>query len=230
MSSKKTNHEWDVRVKWHNPADPPDEAGCLTSHEWGTTSKDTCAYRWQALQRAKIDHAHYDGKGKGATWDVGYTREVKDRGVVENFRSSAKTPYAHASHHILPQAQLNQAIDQAADQRGDDALWALMRISLLEVNYNINHSDNMMILPTKIRTTRVVGLPQHNGNHSEYSTRVRAEVELVVDEYAALLDKATSDGHPPAPGLLAKEMLENISKEFRDKIFASNAVILDDVV
>jgi hypothetical protein len=188
-----------------------EDGACLTKHVGGVT-RSSCSYRWQAIQRAMgPDSTYYNGKRPG--WDVNESRFRK--------ANPPGAPYAHQAHHLLPRNVLDEAMLTTAEASESTLLAIILRMGLLEAKYNLNHKDNMMILPVDVRDSRVLELPTHLGSHPNYDAVVTSKVQPVIDEYAKLLEKAAEKPgkHPAPPDKLSRAKLVRVSAQMRAMVF-----------
>ncbi|WP_437541481.1 AHH domain-containing protein [Sorangium sp. So ce367] len=202
-------HKFDNEVLGLHDCTGSTEGGaCLTRHEFKSpvALNNSCSYRWQAIVRAMgEDRTYYNGKR--SSWDV----------TVNGFRWSASKPYPHQAHHILPKGTLDDAMLTTAQKSNTTLLAIILRMGLLQAKYNLNHKDNMMILPTGLHASRILSLPRHLGSHPNYNAIVQSKVQPVIDEYAQLLEKAAAEpeNHPAAPDKLSKAKLMRVSAQMR---------------
>ncbi len=209
-----TKHAFDKNLlKLHKPTGSTEGGACLTRHISNVTHS-SCSHRWQARQRAATtDGAWYNGINS-PRWDV----------VAGNFDGKCRKPYYHQAHHIVPNRVLEGCIYQAAKESASFTLYKLIRMGLLEAKYNLNHKDNMIILPMGKFVAKRLKLPRHlNAGaraHDDYSKKVKNEVQKVIDEYKELVKKATPECDKPPPADLAKESLVEVSTMMRHAIRA----------
>lgn len=210
---KDEQHRMDTEILGlHHKSGSIEGGACLTGHEWENPVKvdNSCSYRWQAIERAiNEDSCYYNGKRP--TWDV----------TLNGFRWGATRPYSHQAHHLIPQGVLAAAMLTTAEASSSTLLVIVLRMSLLLAKYNINHKDNMMLLPTKAEVSRILGLPRHLGSHPNYDALVTSKLQTVIDDYAQLLEDAIGEpnDHPAAPDELSKAKLMRVSEEMRVIIF-----------
>jgi hypothetical protein len=223
-----SNHAFDKNfIKKHEKVGSSTEGGkCLTRHV-SRVKENSCSHRWQAWHRAKSDdarwyktypdaHKVFNPPPPAGTWDPLHGN---------NFRKSARKPYRHNAHHILPNGVLRDCINEAAAQAGDKgaALRILIRGGLLDAGYNLNHKLNMIILPGDQRVAWVLKLPAHvekgKRAHEEYSAEVSKRVEQVMQDFAQVMAKSVQ-AHDAPPNKLDKKKLERISDSFRKAIRA----------
>lgn len=210
MAERNEDHLLDTRLlNKHKKTGGTEGGACLTRHISGV-STSSCSHRWQARERAANEDGSYYN-GVRPDWNV----------VGGNFKKSEQ-PYLHQSHHIVPNAILNDGIAEAS--KSDISVHNLIRASLLMAEYNLNHKSNMIILPMKPRESNVLRLPRHlrphERAHPAYSAMVRLRVQPILNDYAKLInDSRGKDGHPAAPGKLSKAKLLRVSAQMRAVIF-----------
>ncbi|WP_437739445.1 AHH domain-containing protein [Sorangium sp. So ce302] len=202
MSQKQ--HTADIEHKLnHKPVSRATEGGqCLNRHVG--RMEVSCSHSWQGFKKAELtsglyDWPKYEGMKKTTLavrcgtsgfrwrerkaprpheWDVG---ELGRRGKV-NHKDSANVPYYHEAHHLIPNGVLNGCIQDKFDTI-DAVLWAV-RAGLLDEGYNINHKDNMILLPLDAAIARQLELPRHREfssySHRTYSKHVKAKVNKIL--------------------------------------------------
>lgn len=127
-----------------------------------------------------------------------------------NFTVSS-VPWKNQVHHVLNHSSLVKVIGSFEN------ITDVISLGLLEELYNINHKDNMVILPTEDKWTRKTGLPTH-GSHPAYSKPVKAEVSSALSGYESINEQAADPGHPKPDPIALKERLLKISKKWYKKI------------
>jgi hypothetical protein len=181
----------------------------------GQSSKET--YR----RNHSDDNRWWNERPKQGDWDV--THPAGSGYKEGNFRTSSYLPYWHQSHHIVPNGVLNGTISKASDNVGGPAGYYLeqaIRTGLLEAKYNLNHKDNMVILPLDGEVSKAIQLPRHlamrKRNHPAYSDLVEKNVQKIILDYARVIKQG--EGHKAPPNELSKARLINLSKRFRSVI------------
>ncbi|WP_437274744.1 AHH domain-containing protein [Sorangium sp. So ce375] len=233
----------------HNTASEYKGGACLRGHIGYYEEGNSCSYRWQGLAKAEESPArelynshdpecHLGGTGWGgaavSAIEQGKAgiivsrhkpynsrtktgKEIPKQVVVAKNFTTGYAPYANQVHHVLPTAVLRNSILAVAEPAPQ--LVDLIAKGLLQEKYNINHMDNMLILPSRDRDARKTGLPTHCGDHPEYSGKVRDHVMNAMRPYQDIAEQVR-DGEPhdePQPADL-KENLEDISGELYGNI------------
>ncbi|MBW2661811.1 MAG: AHH domain-containing protein [Deltaproteobacteria bacterium] len=250
-SADEKRHSYDSKIlKKHVVTKSVSGGSCLNRHEWEVKEKCSCSHRWQAYKKAEDDKMlyNYPAYASLVSKSVRHRRAFKsvtssgvetwrnrpnpydwDLGKNDNFLSKCTTPYYHNSHHLLPTGLLNGCILKAAQEAKSYTLYKLIRIGLLDAKYNINHKNNMVILPKGKFVANHLRLPRHTSEidvepgvrpdlfHSVYSDRLRNKVQAVIDEYLELLDEP-DENHGKPPNKLSKAKLERISKKLYKKV------------
>lgn len=227
------NHAFDSKfIKGHNKTGGTEGGACLNRHISGVTAS-SCSHRWQAWNRAKdSDSSWYEVYSEIQVKNLrtlpGWSRVSNgdDWSLThgKNFQKKCRDPYHHNGHHILPNAVLNGCLEEASKDGGPQ-LKILVRAGLLKAKYNLNHKNNMIILPLNRRVGWALDLPIHLAKdaraHEEYSAAVRERVSTVIQEYAnALKSGAKPEEHEPSPADFSRASLEDISEGMRDAIRA----------
>jgi hypothetical protein len=207
-----------------------DGGACLVGHDsQRRTSGDktlyarSCNYRWQAFKRAVgPDSGKYNGKGGNRNYDV------SENG--KNFRTACTVPYWHEAHHIIPNSELKKALETMAKGEMAPVFMLLFRCGLYDEKYNLNHMDNMVILPMGETVSARLGLPRHRSDrrvfsHREYSNKVQKDLKKIFKEV-----KKEESKHQKLPDYAAsREALEALSKSTRQWIFqVGGKLSLDD--
>jgi len=191
----------------HNSVGGYDGGSCLTGHLSKYTSGNSCSYRWQGIKKAQENPAPYNAHGKAYAHLNGAGFPNMAAQGVKNFETGFM-PYANQVHHVLPNSVLKNGVDTATN--GDAALFEMIGQGLLVEKYNINHKDNMLILPSRWRDAVQVGLPTHCGDHPTYSATVKDWMDAAMTPYKALVDQGKLHDKPDYQDL--KETLEQISR------------------
>lgn len=230
----KEEHVLDVQTGTHVSTSSGDDGACLVSHESSYKQDDSCSHRWQAYRQAQVYKHWYDYPAyaslegsdvlppsslpSGRSWDLGASQHWAI-GEVPNFRMLAAAPYWHNAHHVIPRSVLNSCLLDAA--RTDMRLFWVVRVGLMEAKYNLNHKNNMVILPMRQAVAEALCLPRHIAgidtqpgeipercDHPAYSALVADKVRPVIRAYADQLDKGV---HLKKAGAFAKAKLERVS-------------------
>ncbi len=237
--------------KAHKTATSFDGGACLIRHEALYVEKNSCSYRWQGVHKAEAQpgRAAYDAhsnsqchigqKNTGAVRASTAQALMNSPGsgvqslktftskkgqlcqVVESLNfSAASIPYGNQVHHVLNNSSLHKGIDDLA------AISARIRKiivdGLLDEEYNLNHADNSMILPTKDKDCIETGLPKHYGSHPDYNIPILDAVKAALAPYRKIAEQLrdkTKPHDPPDPAAL-KESLEAISEAMYDNIMS----------
>jgi hypothetical protein len=214
-------HLYDKKIlKKHVRTGSTEGGACLNRHISGVTVS-SCSHRWQAKMRASeptdsgwYNWPAYDGAAPKGAWDVSASMSDK------NFSESFSVPYVHNGHHILPNAVLNECIDEATTR--DARLRDLVRIGLLDGKYNLNHKLNMIILPKERYVSDALKLPRHlhynQMKHAAYSRKVKARVLEVIDAYQKQIKLENCKEAPDVD--FDRKTLETISNTMRVAIRA----------
>lgn len=183
----------------------------------------------------------------GNNWDLdqeclAWDNEKKKKVPTKNFMVKSSVPYYHNAHHIIPNGILNGCIFEVT--KDDDEAYLILRIALLEAEYNLNDKNNMIILPMCKRIASVLGLPRHiagiegtsdgkhyNRSHPQYSQKVEDKVKEVLSPMIEKIDKKACED----PQLkIKKTKLERISDEILMRLRMWQSVVksgasLDDM-
>lgn len=251
-SADEKRHLYDSLIlQKHVETESVSGGACLNRHPpYHVKPNCSCSHRWQAYKKAEDDKMLYNYPAyaslvrkpvrhrsafKSVTssgveiWRDRPNPYDWDIGKNDNFLSKCVTPYFHNSHHLLPTGVLNGCIEKTAKNSGSDKLYDLIRIGLLEAKYNINHKNNMIILPKGKFVANHLRLPRHTSEidvesgvkpdrfHQVYSDKLIIKVQEVVDKYAELLDEP-DENHGKPPNKLSKTKLERISKKLYKKM------------
>jgi hypothetical protein len=183
--------------------------GCLNAHHSKYSEGNTCSYRWQAYVKASgSDKARY-------TWPSDYGLQPPkpkawDAGQPGNFQEKSTVPYWHESHHIVPHAELSNAIAAIGKEAPNGAeITAIVREGLLDEGYKLNDKENMIILPMLSIHARAVALPKHRMtpttfHHAAYSKLVSIELEKIFRPMTKSVDPKKHDSKPDYVASAAK--------------------------
>lgn len=194
----------------HKPA-------CLNAHHSAYKEGNTCSYRWQAHLQATTDSKEY-------RWPKNYGLQPPrpgawDVGTAGNFQDKCTVPYWHESHHIVPHAELTNAITWVGGDSPKAAEISLMiRGGLLDEGYNLNDKINMIILPMISLHARAIRLPKHRltpttFHHAAYSRLVLAELKTL---FRPMQEKASK--HEVPDYVLCKQQIEELSTDLYPQI------------
>lgn len=235
----------------HESVKSTDGGACLVRHETTYRVNDSCSYRWQALEKAKTGpgRSAYDAHSKAkchigaqnpgpvpaGTGGAGVAviktikgKKPKNKGKkfdiinLENF-TTGFVPYGNQAHHIVNNSSLQKAINELAETFSL-IRWVIVG-GLLTEKYNLNHKDNMLLLPTKNKDCRETGLPRHYGSHPNYSDEILVAVKRALQPYneiADQMDQKLKNHDKPEPKKL-KKALERISDTMYANLLAAAA-------
>lgn len=127
-----------------------------------------------------------------------------------NFTVS-QVPWANQVHHVLNHSSLFKIIQSFKN------IPDVVSQGLLKEGYNINHKDNMIILPTKDCHARLTGLPIH-GAHPTYSGYIYNDLVKALKGYEKLNKEAEKEDHPKPDPEAVKDRLVKISNKWYKKI------------
>ena len=127
-----------------------------------------------------------------------------------NFTISA-LPWRNQVHHVLNHSSMQKVIASFEN------ISEVITKGLLGELYNINHKDNVVILPTEDKWSRVTGLPAH-ASHPAYSKLVLKDVKNALAEYDDINDEAESEDHPKPDSVAVKSELLKVSQKWYEKI------------
>lgn len=204
----KSEHESDdlnLEDRHHRAKKTTEGGRCLTPYS--PYSQQSCSYRYQAFKQALVEFSIYNWdkyaslgrrrklvlirQRKAAKGEKRWEKiEVKapkkgDWDVSEgssNFQRSCNKPYWFEAHHIIPHSQLRGAIfDVGKGKPNADELVLMVRRGLLDESYNLNHMQNMIILPMAALVAQTLELPKHlaapdHRNHPRYSKHVETKL------------------------------------------------------
>ncbi|WP_434388728.1 AHH domain-containing protein [Melittangium boletus] len=142
----------------------------------------------------------------------------------KNFQTRCTRPYWHEAHHIVPNGELQGAIAEAGENESLAPEYiGLIRAGLLDKKYNLNHMENMIILPMAKEVAYALGLPRHRvsageRSHSAYSHQVRMELDKI---FKPIQQSVKAHADPPPDYNACKKAIEALSGSFRDQIEAA---------
>lgn len=128
--------------------------------------------------------------GHGRQYRLSYIRRDFETGprARQNFLWSAGMPYPHEAHHIIP----DQAFDLAFTT-------AEHRKALRMVPYDLNHGENIILLPKHPRDSQIHRLVTHNGSHGKYTDLVVSDMK---EKRSMLKGSNCEEGKPPPVAIL----------------------------
>ncbi|ATB39508.1 hypothetical protein CYFUS_004952 [Cystobacter fuscus] len=211
------------------------------SHRWQAYQRargDAALYNWPAYKAlAKLDGkvataARTDKEGKlfppwyafeipapgqrqdkpeGGTWDL-------DHG--DNFQAKCYRPYWHEANHIIPNSSLRKVLVDVGKGMNDPGRISMaIRGRLLNVQYNLNHKVNMILLPMDEAVANALQLPRHRQtaflcSHVAYSRNVETQLK---DIFKALVKDPIRE-HKVPKYKDCKDALESLSKRLYEAI------------
>jgi hypothetical protein len=128
-----------------------------------------------------------------------YVFEYKPPPDGQNWLSSYK-PYRYQAHHLIPDEAVSEDIFGGAEP------WAVMK----KIPYDINHGENIMLLPATDKYTSIHQLPKHNGSHPDYNDMVIGRMSRFKKD----LKKTDCDSKNPPPMSVLTDMIS-----FQDTCF-----------
>lgn len=212
----------------------------------GYLIESSCNHRWQGFRRAlDADRHRYNWPAYKSLSDGGFRMQVRgggggpgevERSAVQpgqwnvsvagpNFRTSCNVPYWHESHHLVTNGLLDFAIAQAAAagaSPGDTA--RAHKQQLLKAGYNLNHMENIVILPLASNICAALGLPAHREkgrpNHKVYDAMVKQRLADVFAGVKDAIEQHTGDENAPQTdwGTVSKRLV-NASRHLRRWVF-----------
>jgi hypothetical protein len=223
-------HSWN----WEND-DPKHGPGCLNRHVSWYAASNPCSHRGQAYQKAESEGG--PGPKNRYSWPAlvpGGPRKpgAWDFGGKDNFKRSSRKPWWHEAHHIVPHAELRDAMDKVgAGFSNQVEIVAKVRRGLRKEGYNLNEKINMIILPVKKKQSDVLGLPLHRKtekhmSHDQYSDMVEVKLRPIFSSMKASADRCKK----PPPYLAVRKKIEHLSTKVYQQILKSEAPNLDFMV
>jgi hypothetical protein len=151
-------------------------------------------------------------------WDV--AADLGNR----NFKWSSRTPYLHNAHHLVTNSKLREAIVKSEKKFSGFDL--IVRKGLARAGYNLNHKENMVILPMDKKVAGALNLPRHlitplHRDHHVYSKHVAQELSVIMQEYEEQLSdylKNRDKEHVKLEHELCKERIVFLSKQLYDQV------------
>jgi len=125
----------------------------------------------------------------GKRYEFVYSRDIA-LGKQHNFFCSYM-PYRNEAHHLLPDSAFSDP-NFTDDHR---------RI-LKKLPYDLNHGQNIIFLPNKLRDTPIHNLPEHNGNHPAYTSLVTKDLLLLRGKLGKFKKKPCDPDEPPGIGIM----------------------------
>ncbi|CAM2006478.1 AHH domain-containing protein [Acanthopleuribacter pedis] len=131
-------------------------------------------------------------------------------------------PYWNNAHHILPKGSLKSAIV------GSEHALIIQR-GLLNVKYNVNHHNNLLLMPQDLHVAKYIGILRHlqlkhqdtfmvspaTTNHPVYNRAVESKLTKIIGHFEAAarkaIKKAEQRRHAVPNAKLGKKLLEDLS-------------------
>lgn len=82
-------------------------------------------------------------------------------------------PFATQAHHIIQ----NEVFSEGEERITPEELKLLAKIP-----YCLNHGENIIFLPDKLKNCEVFNLPLHNGSHPDYNNKSMKEIDGIKDQ------------------------------------------------
>jgi hypothetical protein len=228
----------------HHTAGSREGGKCMVRCEYIYKQRNSCSYRWQAIKwidgsDRHIYKEHPQGLS-GTGWSSvtpAYGAQLAAAGALVTQGPAAATkagkmkckvqgqafrtafaPYGNNPHHLLPDATLKDGIvetTQPAPQVKD-----MIIQGLLNEKYNMNHYENVMILPTKDSDGCHMGLPSHPTNHNKLDKEILKKVMKVLEPYEEVVEAVVNgEPHPnPDPEKIKDGLVNDISKPIHSNI------------
>jgi A nuclease family of the HNH/ENDO VII superfamily with conserved AHH len=136
-----------------------------------------------------------------------YTFGFRPNGTGNNFLTSNR-PYQSQAHHLVPDEALGPALFS-------DEQWA----QLLKLPYDLNHGENIMLLPTSEKYCPIHSLPKHNGSHPDYNAMVKLDISKLKDYL-----QNTNCKNPEAPPLAILNDLVKFQGDYWDLLKSHGSV------
>jgi hydroxymethylpyrimidine pyrophosphatase-like HAD family hydrolase len=124
-----------------------------------------------------------------------------------------KVPWPNQVHHVLNQSSLKDILNTLKHTR------KAAEQLLYKEFYNINHKDNMVILPSTNQFARITGLPKHGG-HTNYNERIFDELKQAFNDIKTIDDELDEECKEEPDIKSLRDDLVAISKEWYQKILA----------
>jgi hypothetical protein len=138
-----------------------------------------------------------------------YTFTFEPEGGLNNWLSSNK-PYGYQAHHLIPDEALSEDVFT-------EPKW----VQLQKLPYDINHGQNIMLLPSGPKARGVHLLPQHNGSHPAYNALVKADMAKVKGKL-----KNTDCENPTPPPLAVLDSLIGYQEDYWSMLKTEGAAAL----
>lgn len=223
-----------------------DGGQCLGAHEYYYKQYDSCSYRWQAAHRATTsDRALYAGqhgktgisapapstasnfqRNRALARDPGPETTSEEGRVYQlvtgvAFRT-AFSPWPNNPHHLIPDAQLKNVMIELTKDVPE--MRRVIVQGLLESKYNLNHWENMMILPQEDKIGCLLELPTHpaGDDHRQYSAEVRLKLKEIFLPYRVVVKQVKAgESHDELDPLELKQALIGLSRTLHGAVIAA---------
>jgi hypothetical protein len=142
----------------------------------------------QAVKKAQGDCEVGDAEHvRRYTYDY---HRVIGSGKQYNF-FQGKMPYSSEAHHLIP----IEAIPKV--KFTEDQLELLCKLP-----FNINHGENIILLPKYAKHSPIHALPQHSGSHPKYNALVASDLSKLCSQLTAKETEDCGPEDPPPIGVL----------------------------
>lgn len=189
-------------------------------------------------------------------WHVGGPDRPITRGSIkggpvtiprgENF-TRGTWPYWNNAHHLISKGTFSSQIEEKGKE--DSRVSELIQQCLLVAKYNINHKENMLLIPQDREVATMLGMPAHlqfeesadgkvkksTADHpvwSEYITVMENGLNKILKSYASTckgaITKADKQGHDEPKTSLSKEKLVKLSGRLRRIVLRWKKGTLDE--
>jgi hypothetical protein len=226
-----------------------DHGGVKAALESYKSAVITGAIRTSAWKKIKPDYSSHLPKPRSGDWDVlgvpaangpiqrnSFSGAVVKVPVEKNFTQET-WPYWNNAHHLIPKGTLKDKIVAEGEP-----ISSLVQKALMTAQYNINHKENMLLMPQDKRVADILGLPRHIqlrdndasglsaqcGNHPVYNLmacEIRLGLDSVMRSYRKIVDqaiKAVKGTHKVPKPALDKEKLVRLSRRLLKMILGAS--------
>ncbi|MEX1363185.1 MAG: AHH domain-containing protein [Nannocystaceae bacterium] len=183
-------------VKQHEEHDK-DGAGCIVYCTSDYDEGNPHSHRYNAAEQARgegrVPYSSYcHSPFEVGTWSLSKLNQFKNQGGLASAITYSGTqpvasvkpyavefhPFPHQGHHIIPSENLEIALTKVMKVAGSRAAEVQNFVvgAILKEPYNNNDKPNMIVLPTQLQDSQVLGLPKHLGSHPNYSKMVYGKV------------------------------------------------------
>ncbi|MCP3163422.1 AHH domain-containing protein [Myxococcus sp. QH3KD-4-1] len=130
----------------------------------------------------------------------------REIGLHRNFETMY-WPYWNNAHHMIPKGTLNSMIESVPD---DARLANLIRAGLLKGLYNVNHYENVILLPMDKEVGIHLQLPRHLSlddesdafdeapkfNHVAYNAKVETRLDTILQRFMEIASEVKAGEVP----------------------------------